>query len=422
MHRINCGSDALVQDPAGRLWSPDYGFNGGNVELNSGAAVSTAADYDIDAEGPGAGFPALYQTSRMDFLPAAPELIYSLGVPQPGRYLLRLYFAEVSEDVQALGDRTMDLYIENMLVQREFDILALAGAKRVGFSLHLGVIVSDGVLTVELRRGQRYTKISGIEVFAEPGGVDLPPAFMAAPPAVAAAGVELRFNLTAIDPNGDELAFGLLEARNAAGAVLEAPFGQGHATLVWTPQAQAARAVFTVVVTDPTGLEDMLTFAIRVHDGLMFYDWSLDTLAPVAMAEVAAGAVGDRLYVVGQGDARTLQYDLSSGAWLPATTPVGSSAVAGSPRPFAGNHHAAEVWNDRLYLIGGLDQQSLGRVQILNTATGVWTEGARMPWSAGSVATAVIAKNIYTCGGIVGEATVGYCGVFWRCGMRVGVG
>ena len=410
MHRINCGSDALVEDPAGRLWSPDYGFNAGDVELNAGSAVSTIDVYDIDAEGAGAGFPALYETSRMDFSKAAPELIYSLRVPQPGRYLLRLYFAEVSEDVQALGDRLIDLYIEGMLVQQSLDILALAGGKRRGYSLHLGVLVTDGVLDIEFRRDQRYTKVSGIELFAEPGGVPLPPMMLSAPPAVAQAGVEFVVNVTATDPNGDNLAFGLLEAQHAAGAILDAPFGRGYALLSWTPTAQVETAVFKIVVTDTSGLEDELTFDVRVQDGPILYDWSLDTLAPVSLAEVAGGIIGGRLYIVGQGDSRTLQYDLASRTWLSANTPVGTSSVAGSPRPFAGNHHAAEVYNGRLYLVGGLDQQAIGRVQILDVVTGVWTQGARLPWPAGSVSTAVIAGHIYACGGIVGKVTVGYCG------------
>jgi N-acetylneuraminic acid mutarotase len=71
-------------------------------------------------------------------------------------------------------------------------------------------------------------------------------------------------------------------------------------------------------------------------------------------------------------------------------------------RPYTGNHHAAEVFGGRLYLIGGFDANSSGKVQIYNPATNGWSLGAPAPYPAGSCASAVINGKIYIAGGLVG--------------------
>lgn len=413
MHRINCGATQLAMDPAGRLWSPDYGFNGGTVEVNTGPAVFTSPGFETEAVGPGAGFPALYATARMDFAKATPDLVYSLRVPSPGRYLLRLYFAEVSPDVEDVGGRLMDLLVENMLVQTDLDIVKEAGGVSVSYALGLGVYVGDGTLDVELRRSKRYTKLNGLELFAEPGGVPLAPSLLFAPPSLARVGEELLMNISANDPNGDSMAFALLEARNAPGAILESTFGEDWALLRWTPleaTAPGLDAVFSLTVGDFSGRSDSITFSMRAHVGTANYGWRLGALMPVALAEVACGVVDGLMLVVGHGDERTLVYELATGVWRAADATLGTAGVNGAPRPYPGNHHAAEVANGRLYLIGGLDEQALGKVQILDVASGLWSEGAPLPWSGGSVATALIKGHIYACGGIVGVETVSYCG------------
>jgi N-acetylneuraminic acid mutarotase len=114
---------------------------------------------------------------------------------------------------------------------------------------------------------------------------------------------------------------------------------------------------------------------------------------PIAVGEVAGGVIGNRLYLLGDGTAETLVYDIPSGQWLDD---------AAAARPFAGDHHAAEVLDGKLYLIGGLGA-SAGRLQVYDPATNQWTQRAAMPFSAGSSATAVIGGQIYVAGGVVGS-------------------
>jgi len=130
--------------------------------------------------------------------------------------------------------------------------------------------------------------------------------------------------------------------------------------------------------------------------GVLPGKWEKGASMPVSLGEVAAGIVGKKLYVVGEGSPVTLSYDLSTGAW--------GSSTALAQRPYVGHHHAAEVVGGKLYLVGGLGKGA-GKVQIFDPASNSWKLGADMPFAAGSSSTAVIGGRIYAAGGIVGSST-----------------
>jgi N-acetylneuraminic acid mutarotase len=137
-------------------------------------------------------------------------------------------------------------------------------------------------------------------------------------------------------------------------------------------------------------------------DSPVFWDhrddviWEPGDSLPEALGEVAGGIIGDRLYLVGQGRKSTLALDLATGRWLPP----GSR----SNRPVLGNHHAAEVWNGRLFLFGGLGTGA-GEVQVYDPAVDAWRLAPPMPFAAGSSASALIGSRMYVAGGIVGDTT-----------------
>jgi len=124
--------------------------------------------------------------------------------------------------------------------------------------------------------------------------------------------------------------------------------------------------------------------------------WEAGPTMPIPLGEVAGGVIEGVLYLVGELDVDTLALDLEAGTW--STSPA--------LRPFAGNHHAAEVVDGELYLFGGLLGGSEGKVQIYDPDTDTWTVGADMPWAAGSVNTSLIDGLVYVAGGIVGSSTV----------------
>lgn len=130
--------------------------------------------------------------------------------------------------------------------------------------------------------------------------------------------------------------------------------------------------------------------------GVLPGSWHAGAALPVALGEVSSGIIGNQLYLVGEGSAATLSYNLGTGGWR--------SVTAVAQRPFVGHHHAAEVVGGKWYLLGGLGSGA-GRVQVYNPATNGWTVGANMPFAAGSSASAVIGGQIYVAGGIVGSST-----------------
>jgi N-acetylneuraminic acid mutarotase len=144
------------------------------------------------------------------------------------------------------------------------------------------------------------------------------------------------------------------------------------------------------------------SFAVDNWRGQLANRWENGVNMPLALGEVAAGLIGKTLYMVGEGSSATLSQDVSTGQWK-------STAAV---RPYPGNHHSAEVINNKLYLFGGLGGGSEGKVQIFDPAANRWSTGASMPFAAGSSASAVIGGKVFVAGGIIGTATTNRAAVF----------
>jgi N-acetylneuraminic acid mutarotase len=115
---------------------------------------------------------------------------------------------------------------------------------------------------------------------------------------------------------------------------------------------------------------------------------------PVSLGEVAAGIINGKIYTVGEFNNATVVYN-------PRKNKFASSLAR---RPHQGHHHGAEVYDGKLYLIGGLGSGA-GKVQIYDPRANSWSLGADMPFAAGSVSTAQIGNKIFVAGGIVGSRT-----------------
>ncbi|MDG2149148.1 MAG: kelch repeat-containing protein [Planctomycetota bacterium] len=125
---------------------------------------------------------------------------------------------------------------------------------------------------------------------------------------------------------------------------------------------------------------------------------------PKQLGEVALGIIDGTVYVVGEGSGSTLTYDIASKSW---------SHTAAAPRPFPGNHHSAEVFDGKWYVIGGFGSGSEARLQIYDPQSNSWSLGADMPWNGGSVNTALIGNKIVVCGGVKDDLfTTTQCAVY----------
>jgi N-acetylneuraminic acid mutarotase len=171
----------------------------------------------------------------------------------------------------------------------------------------------------------------------------------------------------------------------------------------WIPAEPDPSPALVDVVVRVGGEASTLGAAFRylLGPGLEPGRWETLVGAPVALGEVAAGVIGGTLFLVGEGSSgATFAYDVLNRQWL----------AARAARPFRGSHHAAEVVAGKVYLIGGIGGGSGGRVQIYDPSTDSWSLGADMPWSGGSVSTAVIGGKILAAGGLTaGGSTVSNC-------------
>jgi len=183
-----------------------------------------------------------------------------------------------------------------------------------------------------------------------------------------------------------------------------------------TPKAFHAQAVhngyvylLAGVTADMTGPGASLTVLIghMNGDGTVRAWFSGTRLPAVVRLHATAAVVHDHLYLIGGSSQEPLNNvtvapimaDGSIGAW-----------TAGTALPAARSHHAAVVWDDRIYLIGGFgagQAQANPVLRSVHDATGAltgWEEVGTMPeapWTSGAF---VRNDFIYVVGGGEGSS------------------
>jgi len=184
-----------------------------------------------------------------------------------------------------------------------------------------------------------------------------------------------------------------------ADVTLYDPAGDSWVALPALPQrllSPVAALIGDKLIVSTGGLNNSQPVQTTTYVGTLVNRWEVADPMPAALGAVACGIVGDKLYVVGDGQAATLAYHLTTGKWM---------AAASQPaRAFAGRQHAAEVVGGKLYLLGGIGGDSEGKTQIFDPKEGRWTTGANMPFAAGACASAVLGDEIYVAGGTVKDA------------------
>ncbi len=85
---------------------------------------------------------------------------------KPGRYTVRLFFAELDE--RQLGDRVQTVSVQGREVARDFDIVARAEGVMKGIVQQISDVEVDGDLTLKLTASSGQSLISGIEIIQTP--------------------------------------------------------------------------------------------------------------------------------------------------------------------------------------------------------------------------------------------------------------
>lgn len=153
--RINCGGEEYTTS-SGEVWSKDRFFQAGFRffgDVRGGATEPFTGEIHETPDDP------LYQTER--WFPEASEHGGDYRVPlPPGRYRLRLYFAEIFFRDAAL--RRFDVLVEDTVVLKDY-VPGTPGFATAGVVTFL-IPVRDGFLDVQFIRGENYPKISAIKI------------------------------------------------------------------------------------------------------------------------------------------------------------------------------------------------------------------------------------------------------------------
>ena len=133
--------------------------------------------------------------------------------------------------------------------------------------------------------------------------------------------------------------------------------------------------------------------------------WETRAPFPLEATEVAAAAVGDKVYVVGGltpagSSNRLFIYDAFTDTWR-----------EGAPLPLPGgvDHANLAAVNGKVYFVGGIRIGSdfvTGRTFEYDPAANTWTERASMPTPRGASGVAALDGRIYVAGGLTASASV----------------
>jgi PKD repeat protein len=163
--RVNAGGAAVAGGwLADTAAAPSAWVNARATKL--GVATTTAAINLSDPSIPSGTPASLFQTSRYD-LSGGKNMIWTMPVPSPGTYRVRLYFAETYWT--AAGKRAFDVTINSTKVLTRFDIYAAAGGNRRGIVKEFTVTSATGsplVITFGRISGLDNPQVNAIEVLS----------------------------------------------------------------------------------------------------------------------------------------------------------------------------------------------------------------------------------------------------------------
>lgn len=143
--RINVGGDEYI-DREGRFWLADQFYNGGTDKIQPVSIAETLDD-------------TLYQSKRY-----GQQLSYHVPVAN-GVYDVDLLFAETYW--RGDGRRQFNVEIEGNQLSRNVDVHASSDFKQAFRKQYESVVVTDGILNIQLDGVKKYAHLSGIEVLAQ---------------------------------------------------------------------------------------------------------------------------------------------------------------------------------------------------------------------------------------------------------------
>jgi len=155
--RVNCGAMEPYTDQAGNKWLADQEKD----DTNTWGAVGgmTVGRYEVAI--PGTEAPTVYLNERYGM--SAYEFALA-----PGKYTVRLHFAETYEDVLFEGERVFTVKLNGEAVLEDLDPFKAGGGQNKPVVREFkGVKPVDGKLLIEFVESNQRAEINGIEIISE---------------------------------------------------------------------------------------------------------------------------------------------------------------------------------------------------------------------------------------------------------------
>lgn len=274
--RVNAGGSAYT-DSASNLWSADFGYNAGSPWTQNVAIGGTTDD-------------ALYQTYRWH-TSSSPELEYAFTVP-PGRYQIRLHFAETWSPYFFVGARSFHVHVEGALVLPGVDVFAEAGGN-AALTKVVTAIVSDGQINIRLVRHVQNPVISAIEVVWSPAPDGIAPSTPANVSALPTSGGGISLSWSASTDNTGVVGYSVERCRSVACRDFAEIASLSGLALVDTAVDPAALYRYRLRAYDASGNLSAYTSPVDViteGGGVGITQYLYDSLGRLALAVLPDGS------------------------------------------------------------------------------------------------------------------------------------
>jgi len=145
--RIKAGAAEAFKDSVGNTWSPDQGFNGGDVIERPDISIANT------------GEPGIYRSEHygMD----------SFSCPLAnGKYLVKLHFCETFDGIEGPGQRVFSFNVQGQDF-KDFDVWVKAGGPLKAYVETVPVEITNGKLLITFTAGVENPQINGIEIIPQ---------------------------------------------------------------------------------------------------------------------------------------------------------------------------------------------------------------------------------------------------------------
>ncbi|WP_036487527.1 malectin domain-containing carbohydrate-binding protein [Myxosarcina sp. GI1] len=177
LYRINVGGQQVGSKDGSIPWSADTNSNPSAFRVGSGGDNIFTTSSAIDLSDPSitaSATEAIFQSERFD-LAVSPNMQWEFDVEPDGEYQVNLYFAEIFDGIDTVGERVFDVAVEGVtpFLFNNIDQFENAGQNK-GFVLSQTTTVTDGSLSLEFLNNIENSALKAIEILSIDDVPELP--------------------------------------------------------------------------------------------------------------------------------------------------------------------------------------------------------------------------------------------------------